>query len=231
MIGEYKFNRNKLIKLLFWILSLLLIANLTVLINKYFLGHSRLLGITRLFNFDAEQNVPTLFSVLLLLLNSLLFYIVYQNRLLPKANGSWRVLSLIFFFLAIDEFSSIHEMLVLPAKALFNASGLFNFAWVIPYGFLLILLFLYMIPLIFRLPKRFLMLYFVSGGIYLGGAFFLEMIDGLYFERHGLDFNYNLLTTAEEFLEMLGLIFCVYTSITFLQTKLEKVSFSITTSL
>ena len=228
MIQEYQINATGVIRALLLVFFLLLIAHAAMLFSTHFLGHGRLYGIVKLFNFNAEQNIPTLFSVMLLLFNSLLFHLNYRNNILAGNNGGWRILSVAFIFLAIDEFSSIHEMLTDPSRALFHASGFLYFAWVIPYAILLGLLAITMAPLMFKLPRPFLFRYVLAGGLYVGGAVGFELLGGRYVESNGHDFAYSLLTTAEESLEMLGLILCIHTSITLLQTKWERLTFSIT---
>ena len=50
------------IKLVYFILFLLL-ANITGIVFKLYVGYEYIYGLVPLFNFDTEKNIPTLYSV------------------------------------------------------------------------------------------------------------------------------------------------------------------------
>ena len=52
----------------------------------------------------------------------------------------------------------------------------------------------------------------MSAIIYIGGAIGIEMIGGYYMSKHqALDFNYMLITSIEETLEIIGIIVLIDT--------------------
>lgn len=64
----------------------------------------------RLFNLDGERNVPSGFSALLWVSVATLAFLV--GRAQPLAAGrAWKLLSVPFFLLAVDEFAEVHEHL------------------------------------------------------------------------------------------------------------------------
>ena len=69
-----------------------------------------------LFNVNAEQNIPTLYSVLALLFSSIvLFAIAYAKTVTSEPFvGYWGALSIIFVYLTCDEFMVLHERLIDP---------------------------------------------------------------------------------------------------------------------
>ncbi|NJR47605.1 MAG: hypothetical protein HC775_18750 [Hyellaceae cyanobacterium CSU_1_1] len=88
-----------------------------------------------LFNVDRELNFPTWYSALMIAFCAILCKIIATGK---KQQGDrytkdWQLLSLIFWFLAIDEIVSIHEIFIIPevSQALHLPKLLYS-AWVIP---------------------------------------------------------------------------------------------------
>jgi len=199
---------------LFYLMIFLIIAQVIGLIMQYGLGHGQVFGLIRLFDFNTEQNVPTLFNTLLLILNASLFFIVWKvGGTGGKSRWIWVFMSFIFLFLAMDEFCEIHENLSAPFQKKFDTSGLLYFAWVIPYGLAAILLSLFFVPVWWKLEKRIRLLFAVSAVLFLSGAIIMEMFGGSKYEQLGdqLDHKCGILATVEETLEMGGLILLLYT--------------------
>lgn len=97
--------------------------------------------IIRLFNVDKEMNIPTLYSSCAMIFASLLLgLIAYVHFNKSEKYLAWAGLSAIFLFLALDEMTELHEMLVGPVRNSLNTTGILYFAWVIPYAALLLVL-------------------------------------------------------------------------------------------
>lgn len=210
MPNHYRFSI-----LLSRITLLLLLASLGAEYMKYALGHGHLLGMEHLFNVNAEQNLPTFFSVLLLLTaSSLLAYVARQKLAAADPyTRQWTILSLGFLLMAADEMMSLHELLTVSMRALVphgHGYGLLYFSWIVPAMAMVGLIGLMYIRFLKHLP-RVSRLYFIRAAcIYLGGAIGMEMLGGRYAEMAGADnFTYNLFTTVEEGLEMLGVIYFI----------------------
>ena len=78
-----------------------------------------------LFDFGGEQNIPTLFSVCMLL---------YASTLSTGATlrgrvrwGGWALLAVVFAYLALDEFAEIHESIGTAVSRLLDTSGVFYY--------------------------------------------------------------------------------------------------------
>ena len=168
-----------------------------------------------LFNMDKEVNIPTLFSVILLLICASLISIIskgynFKNNKLKKR---WATLRGVFIFLTLDEGLQIHELLIIPSiKPMLPA--ILTIVWVIPYGILAAFALVYFIPILISLPAALKRRTLFSGGIYLLGALGFEMI-GSFLVRtgdirlHGI--SYGLIVTIEETLEVIGLIIFIHT--------------------
>ncbi|MDY6919155.1 MAG: hypothetical protein SV765_02955 [Pseudomonadota bacterium] len=193
------------------IIGLLCLNILGILLEPRF-EHSYVDGVVKLVDFNSERNVPTLFSTLLLLIASTLLFIIAVNQ---KAQGgfpkAWLGLSLIFLFLGVDEISSIHEHFTLPAREAFGASGLFYFAWVIPYGVALLILAAVYFRFLMALPKPTLVLFIISGVVFVSGAIGFEMLGGRHDElTKDKGTLHQIYYTCEELLEMLGVAIFIY---------------------
>ena len=203
------------------ILAALIAAHAGRIVSIYVLDHARLFGLIRLFDFNGEMNVPTFFSTLLLTSSAALLWLYGCScasggqRALP-----WYCLSAIFLFLAVDEFSHIHEMLIEPTRERFGTSGLLYFAWTIPYGIGVALVGVCVAPSVWRLPAKFRTLFIIAGAVYLAGAIGCEMIGGAYYEQtKAPDPLYETFTGIEESLEMSGVILLIYGLLSLLQLR------------
>jgi hypothetical protein len=131
-------------------------------------------------------------------------------------------LGLVFGFLAFDEYAVIHERLILPTQETLGVSGLFYFALIIPYGVALFFLPALVFPTILKLsphPRRWFIL---SSVAYLSGALGFEAIGGWRFEQIGGEYDrseliYQFIATAEEGLEMIGLVLLTYALLEFIR--------------
>ena len=201
---------SSVIRVLAIVTVLLLLAGIAGQLSKFLAGHDYLRGFVPLFDLDGEQNIPTFWSVLLLLVSSLLLAVVaalHRRQQLPYA-AHWTVLSVGFLLMAYDEAFRVHETLIIPVGNLLGSSnlGLFYYAWVVPGTVLVILLGLFFLQFIRHLEARTRLRFLVAGSLYIGGAIVVEAIGGSYAERAGMNnLTYNVITTVEESLEMVGL--------------------------
>nr|WP_158651823.1 hypothetical protein [Marinobacterium profundum] len=146
---------EKILRLFVFVISFLLMANVMGIISRIYFEHDHVYGLVSLFDFNAEKNIPTLYSSIALVFASILLLfisIIHRNKHEPYF--LWGVLSFIFLFLSIDEISSIHENLGTPTRDFFGASGLLYYAWVIPYGVFLVVFLISYFKFLLVLPKK-----------------------------------------------------------------------------
>ena len=87
------------------------------LFSIYVLDHDYVKGLVPLFDLGREHNIPSFVSSALFVAGSLGFFTIYRlEKSTEQAHGHWLALAAIFVFLAIDEWFSIHERLVLPVR-------------------------------------------------------------------------------------------------------------------
>lgn len=194
-------------------LHLLLIAilvgtHVVLVTTRLFTGADRLQGLLQLFNLNAENNLPSLFSAVAMLAAAGLLWATASGvgrDGLPFAYA-WRLLAVIFVFLAIDEAVGLHEQLNRPLRQAMGTGGAFYFAWVIPYLVLVALLIGALGRFLWSLERVTRRGFVVAGATYVAGAIAMEMLGGWLWSAgrmHGR--AYLIETTIEETLEMLGI--------------------------
>jgi hypothetical protein len=197
---------------------------------KYILGYdiNRFLP---LFDVSLELNIPTFFSLLILLFASLLLLIIalLQAKQQKHDVSKWLILSLGFLYIAYDDGFQVHEDLVgMIRPMLWNGNlGVFYYAWIIPVIPMVFILALFFWKFLFRLPSVTRITFVLAAICYLGGSIGFEMIGGYYDELHG-GFNsltYNLISTMEETMEMIGVIIFIYGLLVYLGSNFQTVQF------
>jgi hypothetical protein len=230
--NQISINQSSIVRLLGAIAFILVIASIGGQLILFLTGHQHWL--TDLFNVDIEQNIPTLFSVFLLLFAALLLAIITAIK--KKQRDShvmyWTILSSGFLFMAIDEAVSMHEKLLLPSAQLLyllgatpGHYGFFAFAWVAHGIALVIVLALFFWRFLLCQPRIIRNRFLVAGIIYIGGAIGMEMIGGRYFELHGANLTYRMLSNCEEGMEMAGVIFFIRALLLYINDYYEEVRF------
>jgi hypothetical protein len=176
------------------------------------------------FYVDGEQNLPSLFSSMMLLLSALLFGVIaHAHRRGGRSYvAHWAALSLVFVLLALDEFASLHEASTAPLRALLNIDGgPLWFAWVIPATAAVAVFGIAFIRFLGHLPRPTRRRLWTAGLLFVSGALGVELIGGSYSAVHGnLGMAWVLIVTIEETLEMLGVVVLVYGLLAYLPVGL-----------
>ncbi len=182
-------------------------------------------AVAPLFNVNAEQNFPALFSTVMLLFAAFLSgAIAHARRRLDQPDrGYWVTFAVMLLLLAVDEFSSIHERATPGLRELLDLEGGSQWSvWVLVVIPVLALLILFLLPFFRRLPPPTGRRLLLAGLLFLGGAIGIELLGDLYgasFGRSSLAFE--LIGTVEETLEMLGLAVLVYALLAYIPAGLQ----------
>jgi hypothetical protein len=204
------------------LIKVIIILDLLSLIGQfsvYYLPNFLMKGaFVHLFNVDEEMNLPTLFSFMLFVTSSSLLYFISllrKNVRDPYAR-SWKVLSIIFVYLGLDELLALHEKLMPPLRAMGAAGFLYN-AWVIPFAFIVIMFGLTFFKFWLNLSPKVRNLLMIAFIVYVTGALGFETIDGfLTYKAEENTFFYSVVATIEDGLEMLGLTIFIRGLMTYL---------------
>lgn len=210
----------------------LTLAGSAIQFFKYILGHDYLLGLFPLFNLNSEISIPTWFASVTLLLCSMLLaviFITHRRNAAPFALH-WAVLSLIFLYLSIDEGAHIHETIgtTLELRLTGVTYGFLRSAWVIYGTVFVVIIAAFYRKFVAHLPAETLRLFILAALAYVGGALIMEMITGRYTEVYGTkNLTYELMTVAEEFLEMSGVSIFIYALLSYIGAHVKTFSIHI----
>ncbi len=207
-VHAVEFQTTTILKVLGYCILALVALHLLAMTARFGFGHNYLKGFVPLFNLEGEKNVPTLFASLQLFIAAVLLAIcAAQHRLLQgEYFRYWAGLSAIFVFLAFDESAVLHEKTVPLIRESFGTSGLLYYSWIIPFGIFALIVLLAYSRFLLALPRRIGLIFFVSGAVFVTGAVGMEMFEGQINEAGGYrSFDYMVLVTVEEILEMVGI--------------------------
>ncbi len=165
--------------------------------------------IFKLFDFGLEVNIPTFFEGFLFILLAISAWFCgvsdKYKGLAKKEWLPWMLLSILLFFISLDEFTQIHEQLTDPTRELFGVGGFLYFAWIIPYAVTLLLLAFYFVPFILKLSRKTKLLIFIGTCIFVFGAIGLEMVGAVLYEAGASNhISYTIVSSLEEFFEVIG---------------------------
>lgn len=230
--NQISFNTATIVRTLIAIALLLLLANTGAQLLRFTVGEDDLYlrRLILLFDFDYEGNIPTYFSVLLLLfVTALLALIAELNRQRMQPHVSkWMTLSAGFLYIAFDEAFQMHEKLIWPVQKLIGEEdlGIFYFAWVIPAMFIVAMLGLFFLKFLLNLSNAERNRFLIAAALYVGGAIGIELIGGRHVELYGEEnWRYSLITTVEESLEISGLIFFTWALLKYCEEHYSRVQF------
>lgn len=231
---EFSIHPRKFCLSLLVIAVLLAVAHLCAMISLYILGDDFVYGLVDTFDLNLENNIPTVFSTLILMTSAVLLAVIANHAATIKHNaGYWKWLAIIFIFLAVDENASLHELFIDPIQDMLPSGGIMYVGWIIPYALAALVIGLLYLKFVWSLPTRTRYLIILSGSIYLSGAIGFELLGGWYLlPRDEIeDFPYSMLVMAEEFLEMSGVILFIYSLLDYLKDQLggKPVQLSIST--
>ena len=184
------------------------------------------------FYLNNEDNLPTLFSVVLLFIAALLNFtiglVTARDNSKKKQKWYWYTLCAMFLFLGLDEGLQIHDMLghVGPMETMAKESSLLLYGWVVPYAAGVLVAGFLFLRFVLNLPAKTRNWFIISGTIYVGGALGLELVESWAHVNYG---NNNMLEramyTIEETMEMTGSILFIYALLDYI--GLAKASFTI----
>lgn len=228
-IVTLKINSHKIISIFITILFVLVITSVITQAVRFFVLNDEIYKFAR-FNLDEEANIPTYFStVMLLFISFLLGGIAFLKKVEEDPYKIyWIVLSIIFLTMSFDEAAALHEMIIKPLRILLNSGGFFYYTWIIPATIFFAIISILFFKFWWNLRSDIKMLFAISAIFYISGAIVFEGIGGFYRELNGkLNFTYNMITTIEETLELIGCLLFIYTLLRYLKNFYPHVGLKI----
>lgn len=231
MTYTFKIQPRRIALVLTGISLALAVISWAIVAYEWSLGVNNTYWITEassLLNVTFEGNIPTWYTVLLLLIAALLSLLIaaYTIQRQLRWRLHWVGLMLVFLYLSLDEAAAIHETFTTPLREAFHTTGYLFFAWMfvgIPVAIVIALLFL---PFVWNMPMKIRMVFFLAGLVFLLGAVGVESIGAkLWYETDGLVTPlYTAVGGVEEFLEMFGIILAIYGLLVYLDTQVDMIT-------
>jgi len=179
-------------------------------------------------NYDGS--IYTWYSTVVLLFSSILLATIRFAKIKAGASNViyWTVLSVVFLFLSLDEASGIHNI----AFDFLFTNQHYHFSWVIPGAIFTIIFALSYLKFLFNLPPKTRNLFLFAGLIFVSGSIGLETIANEYvglgkdaylknsYDPHGI--TYAVISTFEEFLEMIGIVIFIYALIDYISAYITR---------
>ncbi len=220
---------KKVVLILTRVVIVLTLLSLSGIFYKYFFFEGQERYLVNIFNLDKETNFPTWYAALSLMICSTLLLIISAAK--RKSNDRyfyyWFFLGIIFLLLATDEMVQLHEQVITPIRNVLNTTGYLYITWIIPAVILGIVFLGAYFKFLIHLPRNYRILFVTSGVIYILGAIGLEIIGSNHIYYYGQkNISYDLITTVEELLEMVGVLLFIYTLLSYLCVELPNLRIS-----
>jgi hypothetical protein len=203
------------------VIALLILAATLGMIAWLGFGRPTIRGLRTLFDLASENNIPTYFSTLQLVIAAVLLGVIACHQVSIRAPWRWHfvLLALGFGYLSVDEAASLHEILMRPI-GISVVGDLFYFKWLGPGIVVVALLGLSYLRFLLALPRRIGALFLVSGIVFVVGAVGAEWI-GSEMSRDRPDANatwaYQIEVIVEEGLEMTGIALFIYALLVYIE--------------
>jgi hypothetical protein len=207
----------------------LLLGGMVTQYIRYAYGADVQLGFVRLFNLEGENNLPSWYSsVALLLCSAALGNIGLQRR--HEGNPwAWHWLALAFGFLCLsaDEAASIHEMAAPLVDRWLETTGQMDTvisgigtSWLLAGIPVAAIVFLMFWGFLQHLPFTTRALFLIAGGLFITGAIGVEAVGGRYLLHNGGShtLTYQMMVAVEEGLEMVGIVVFLYALMSYMAT-------------
>lgn len=214
-----------------WIALGLALINLVAQAAHFFLPDFFMRDWLRvMFDANGEANLPSAFSGGLLLLSALILgaLALAKRQTADRFALYWGFLSAVFVYLAVDEIARLHDNTIAPMRRLMDFDGVLRFAWVVPYALAVLLVFLSSLRFLAHLPAAIRWRFVLAGGLYVGAALGMELVQGYTDSRFGdLGFVSALSIGFEELMEMLGVVVFVHALLSYIARYLPGLTVSL----
>lgn len=176
------------------------------------------------FHLDDERNLPTYFSMSLMITSAILMVIIGIYNWVNKKGDVWHwlLLALIFCFMSVDEYKEYHEQLGVMINNYHQMHGFLAFAWYIPVIPALVVLFFAYLRFLKSLPKKIMNNIILGGVMFVGGAIGFKSVGSeLINETTVTFFQFVMLANVEETVELLGLMIFIRALLSYIALHMQ----------
>jgi hypothetical protein len=182
----------------------------------------------RYFAFDRPNALPSWLESLLMAGAALLLFLCARLSRLhdPQNKAHWLALAVLFLFFSADKAVAIHELATFPLRQVLHLTDAFTLSWLLLGAPLLLAGALLCLGFLSRLPRETAICFAIAAGMFVAGAFGLELFSGhvaVNFGRESL--AYRLCSSAEETLELAGMALFVQALLQLIAQRAPQLSF------
>ncbi len=224
---EITFTLRSLRRFLIRLLTLAILLGLAAEVADEALDWDVPLDLDDFFSLSDEGNFPTWISSLVLFSCGVVLAGIARATRLTGGDYviHWVGLSLIFFYISLDEFVTLHEEL----NQFFDLDGIFHFGWVIPAGVIVAVIGLSYLRFLWHLTPKVRWRFVAAGALFVGGALIVELLLGWWTDQAGdQNLTYGLIDLVEESMEVIGSSLFLYSLIDYLGGASGRISIALT---
>ncbi len=208
MKKEITISTNHIMNFIVTVFIIIFVFHMGSVISTYFYGE-----ILKFFDFNNERNLPTYVATINLLISAYLLRLIssYESKKSDPYRFHWIILSLIFLFLACDEFFRIHDRL----------DRSYMGGWLKFYIIPVIVIGIYYLYFLKSLPRKIRYKIILAGSLFIAGAIGMEIV-GVLIKTNGYNIKsliYRLSITIEESLEFIGIILFIHALLQYIKIK------------
>lgn len=196
----------RLLGVLIAVFGLLHLVAMPIYVNGASASEGIYVKVGRFFMLMNENSVTTWFTVILIALNAFLLTVnaTAARQLRTGSALPWLFLAAIIAYLSMDEMLELHERIGVAVAHSLKFSDKMAFPWVVTGLAFTTVVGLSFIGFLRRLPRRTARLFILAGGVYVGGALGLEVIELLTVSKFGMGAIFYIEVMFEECMEMFG---------------------------
>lgn len=185
------------------IITVVAMAGFMAEIAEQGLGMDDPYDLVNMLSLSYERNLPTWLSGTIHAASALLLAVIAcrTRQAGERFVRHWWGLSVIFAYISLDEFVSLHEIM----NSWFDFDGVLYFGWVVPASVLVSIFVLSYLKFLAHLPAITRFRFVRAGAIFVGGAMGVELGLAYWTDLHGSgNLVYALIDWVEETMEMTG---------------------------
>ena len=226
-VGEIRFKPGKVALCLEGFTLLLALISVAGQMLRYLSVYDEAFGLIPLTNISHALSIPTIYTVLLLFITSLMLSLIsiLKHSRKDKFRWQWSFLSFMFFYISLNKGTLVHSLVTRPVRKFLriNFPDLPRSTLDVTVVFLVLVLVCFYIKFLIALPKRTKLLILVSLAVYLVGFRGINAMAAGFADIYGKDnLNYNLIVTLKKVVEMSGMMLGIYTILDFLERISQK---------
>lgn len=198
---------------------------------KYLTNYDKAFGLIPLVNMAKALSIPTIFTVLIAFIATVLLGIITAIRYSQndRYRGQWLGLSIFFLLTALDKGSALGTYFFKQFRGLMRGfiPGFPDQKWITTLVILLVILVVFYPKFIAALPKKTKLMTSLSLAVYYVGFLFIERFADQYAVLYTIDnLPYHILFSIGKMLEISGLILWITVLLDYLGSCFPEISYS-----